>query len=106
MTSAERIAALVETVRYVVANDIQGDFVECGVSRGGSSMAVAMVFMELGDTSRELYLYDTFEGMSAPTEEDVDVFGRSAQPKFSDRKLADDSSEWCRSPIEHVTTNI
>lgn len=106
MTSAERIAALVETVRYVVANGIKGDFVECGVWRGGSSMAVAMVLKELGDTSRELYLYDTYEGMSAPTEEDTDVFGRSAQPKFEDRKLGDDSSEWCRSPIEEVTRNI
>ena len=106
MTSAERIAALVETVRYVVANGIEGDFVECGVWRGGSSMAVAMVFRELGDTSRELYLYDTYEGMSAPTEEDVDVFGRSAQPKFAERKLGEDSSEWCRSPIEDVTRNI
>lgn len=106
MTSSERIAALIETVRYVVANRIEGDFVECGVWRGGSSMAVAMMLKELGDTSRELYLYDTYEGMSAPSEADVDVYGKSADKKFEERRLGEDSSEWCRSPIEEVTGNL
>ena len=106
MTSAERVAALVEAVRYVVANDIPGDFVECGVWRGGSSMAAALAFRELGDESRELFLYDTYEGMSAPTEEDVDVGGQTAGAKFSQRQLTEDSSEWCRSPIDDVRRNL
>ncbi len=33
MTSPEELAALVEAVRDVHANDIPGDFVECGVGR-------------------------------------------------------------------------
>lgn len=106
MTSPERIAALVEAARYVVANDIPGDFVECGVWRGGSSMAAAMAFRELGDVSRELFLYDTYEGMSAPTDEDVDIAGRSAESKFSERQLTEDSSEWCRSPLDDVRNNL
>ncbi len=106
MTSPERIAALVEAVRYVVANDIPGDFVECGVWRGGSSMAAAMALKELGDISRELFLYDTYEGMSAPTDEDVDIAGRSAEMKFSQRQLTEDSSEWCRSPLDDVRRNL
>ena len=106
MTSPERVAALVEAVRYVVANDIPGDFVECGVWRGGSSMAAALALKELGDVSRELWLYDTYEGMSAPTGEDVDVGGQSAATKFSQRQLSEDSSEWCRSPIDDVRRNL
>lgn len=106
MTSPERVAALVEAVRYVVANDIPGDFVECGVWRGGSSMAAALALKELGDVSRELWLYDTYEGMSAPTDEDVDIGGQSADMKFSQRQLTDDSSEWCRSPIDDVRQNL
>lgn len=35
--------------------------------------------MRLGDTSRYLYLYDTFEGMPAPTDKDIDLFGGTAQ---------------------------
>lgn len=106
MTSPERIAALVEAVRYVVANKIAGDFVECGVWRGGSSMAAALALKELGDESRELWLYDTYEGMSAPTEEDVDIAGQTADKKFTQRQLTEDSSEWCRSPIDDVRQNL
>ncbi len=106
MTSPERVAALVEAVRYVHANDIPGDFVECGVWRGGSAMAAALVLGELGDESRELWLYDTYEGMSAPTAEDVDVSGRAADEKFAQRQLTEDSSEWCRSPLEDVHRNL
>ncbi len=106
MTSPERVAALIEAVRYVVANDIPGDFVECGVWRGGSSMAAALALRELGDETRSLWLYDTYEGMIAPTEEDVDIGGQSADKKFSERQLTDDSSEWCRSPVDDVRRNL
>ena len=106
MTSPERVAGLVEAVRYVVANDIPGDFVECGVWRGGSSMAAALALKELGDESRDLWLYDTYEGMSAPTQEDVDISGQTADTKFTQRQLTEDSSEWCRSPIDDVRQNL
>ena len=43
MTSPERVAALCQAVRHVEANNVQGAFVECGVYRGGSSMAAAMM---------------------------------------------------------------
>jgi hypothetical protein len=106
MTSPERIQSLVNAVRYVVASGIDGGFIECGVWRGGSSMAVALTLKELGDESRHLYLYDTYEGMSAPTDEDVSVDGRAADGTFSDRRLSEDSSDWCRSPIDEVKANL
>src|SRR5712692_5106283 len=71
MTSGERLAGLLHAVEYLVANQIKGDFVECGVWRGGSMMAAAYTLLRLGDTSRHLYLYDTFEGLPPPTEKDV-----------------------------------
>ncbi len=55
MTSPERVAALVEAVRYVTRHAIPGAFVECGVWRGGSMMAVAQTLLELGE-SRDLHL--------------------------------------------------
>ena len=42
MTSLERMYALYEAVRYVDAAGIEGDIVECGVWRGGSSMMAAL----------------------------------------------------------------
>lgn len=77
-TSIERMYALYQAVRYVVARGIPGSFVECGVWRGGSSMLAAQTFLQCGDRSRELYLYDTFDGMAAPTDKDVTVAGETA----------------------------
>lgn len=75
MTSIERQLAMIAATRHVAENRIPGDIVECGVYHGGSSMAAALA---LGDTSRDLWLYDTFSGMSEPTKEDVDLGGTHA----------------------------
>ncbi len=102
MTGPERLQAFIYAVRYVVENGIQGSIVECGVWRGGSMMAAALTLKELGDESRDLYLYDTYEGMSAPTEAD----GQNAIATFAQRKLSADTSDWCRSPREEVEQNL
>lgn len=67
MTSEERVLALRQSVRRVVVRNIPGAVVECGVWRGGSMLAAALT---LGDTTRDLYLFDTFTGMPEPTEHD------------------------------------
>ena len=77
-TSNERIYALIESVRYIVHNDIKGDLLECGVYQGGSMMTVALTLMAEGVTDRELYVHDTYEGMPAPDERDVDLNGKPA----------------------------
>jgi O-methyltransferase len=76
-TPPERIAALTTAVDYVVRKQVRGDFVECGVWRGGSMMAVAVTLKSLGVSDRDLWLYDTYEGMTPPTEADVDFAGVS-----------------------------
>ncbi len=72
MTSPQRLQALIDATEHVVANDIPGAFVECGVWKGGSMMAVADTLIRLGATDRELILFDTFTGMTEPTPEDAD----------------------------------
>jgi hypothetical protein len=71
MTSPEKLAALIEATRYVERAQIPGAVVECGVWRGGSMEAVALTLLALGQTDRELHLFDTFEGMPAPSEHDT-----------------------------------
>jgi O-methyltransferase len=71
MTTPPKLAALVEATRYVVRLGIPGAVVECGVWRGGSMQAVALTLHSLGDTDRELHLFDTFEGMPPPSPEDA-----------------------------------
>lgn len=106
MTSAERVNALVESVRYIVSEGISGDFVECGVWKGGSAMAMSLALQELGEQDRQIFLYDTFAGMSAPSPVDKSIGGSSAQDKFLELKTSDDSSDWCFSPLSEVKTNV
>lgn len=74
MTSLLRIQACIEATRYCVRRGVPGAFVECGVWRGGSVLAMILTFKELGVSDRDIWLYDTFEGMTAPTEHDVSPF--------------------------------
>ena len=71
ITGAERVAALVDAVRYCADRNIEGDFAECGVWRGGSIIAMIMALQHLNAPERDIWLYDTFEGMTAPTEADT-----------------------------------
>lgn len=106
MTSPERVLTLIDAVRYVHDNNIPGDMVECGVWRGGSSMAMAMTLKSLGSTDRHLYLYDTFEGMSEPTDADVSFRGLTAAEELKSNAEEDEFSEWCLGTIEEVTENL
>jgi len=78
MTTVEKVIGLVRAVQYVVKNEIAGDFVECGVWRGGSMMAVALALSAAGRTDRNLFLYDTFTGMSPPGGNDARYDGTTA----------------------------
>ena len=83
MTSIERAYALYEAVRYVCDSGIEGSFVECGVWRGGSCMLMAQTILRRGISPRPVYLYDTFSGMTEPTDEDVIAWnGRSVRERF------------------------
>jgi O-methyltransferase len=102
MTSPERVSALVEAVQFIVHNQIPGSIVECGVWRGGSMMAVALALKKAGDASRELHLFDTFEGMPKPSAADVDLNGRSAGGFFRKHQTGPDTSNFCRATMEEV----
>jgi hypothetical protein len=78
MTSPDKLYALILAVRHIAKYKIPGDIVECGVWRGGSMQATARTLLEAGDTSRHLYLFDTFEGMPPPSEDDRRYDGKSA----------------------------
>ena len=97
LTSPERIYALTQAVRYVVKHNIAGSFVECGVWRGGSVLAMAKTLLALGET-RDIYLFDTFEGMPKPGTVD----GSEANAKFEETKITDSSSQWTYAALEDV----
>ncbi|MBV8097385.1 MAG: class I SAM-dependent methyltransferase [Acetobacteraceae bacterium] len=74
-STPEQIFALKSAVEYVVNNDIPGDFVECGVWKGGGAMVVALTLLNLG-ARRRFHLFDTFKGLPAPSSSiDRDLYG-------------------------------
>jgi hypothetical protein len=104
MSSPERINALCEAVKYIALHQIPGDIVECGVWKGGSVMAAAAVLLRFNDINRNLYLFDTFEGMPDPTEKDITNEGVSAETLMQKSRKYDSSanSVWCYASLHEV----
>jgi len=106
MTSPERMYATYSSVKYIVENNIEGDIIECGVWRGGSIMIMAIELMNLGINDRDLFLYDTFEGMPEPSKSDIDSSGKAAIGRWSKNKKEGEINNWCYAPLEDVRRNI
>ena len=106
LTSIERRFALIQAVNYIIKNKIAGDIVECGVWKGGSIMLIAKTLLELKSYDKELYLFDTFEGMPKPTEFDVSYKDDLAIKGFEDRKIDNNSSDWSRIELDEVKKNV
>ncbi len=105
MTSVERMFASWTAAKYVIENQIPGSFAECGVWRGGSVLLLLNALIHFGDTSRDVYIYDTFEGMTKPTEEDrardmedTESYWRATQKGGV--------TDWCYGSIEEVRHNV
>lgn len=107
MTSKERLVSLSRAIDYIVKNNISGNIVECGVWKGGSMMLVAKKLLQLHDTGRELYLFDTFEGMSEPGNEDVSAIdNKNAQELLEKADKNNGDNIWCYSTIDEVKSNL
>lgn len=107
MTSAERLWSLISAVRYVVDEAIPGDFVECGVWRGGSVMAMARELGRLGVPDRRIWLYDTFSGMTTPTSKDIEAgTGVTASQMLAATTVGDGNNVWCVAGRADVEANL
>ena len=107
MTTPDRIYSLIQAVRYLERAGIEGGIVECGVWRGGSMMTVALTLMGERSAQRDLYLFDTYEGMSEPEDGvDVDVGGRPASDQLAASKRTESSWIWAYAPLEEVARNM
>jgi O-methyltransferase len=106
MTSVERMFALYKAVQYIARARIPGDLLECGVWRGGSMMLAAVTLLAAADTSRKLYLFDTFDGHPSPDPaHDIDIYGNTVADGATERR-SPESSDWARVSIEEVRANL
>jgi O-methyltransferase len=101
MTTPEAIHVLAGAVRHVVSNGLPGAIVECGVWKGGSMMTIAKTLLSLGKTDVDLFLFDTFEGMSDPTEKDIHWSGETAKAQLA-REEKEGSLTWALAPLDEV----
>ncbi len=106
MTTIERMYALYKSIEYIVHNKMPGDIVECGVWKGGSAMMIAHSLLKFGCTDKKIYLYDTYEGMSEPTEKDISFKGESADYLLRGTAPDKENSTWCLAGISEVKVNL
>jgi hypothetical protein len=104
MTSHSKVFALIVAVRYIVDQRVPGAMVECGVWRGGSMQAVARTLLGRGISDRELDLFDTFEGMPPPTEEDRRLRGPAARELMESRPRT--SNIWAIAGLDDVQAGM
>ncbi len=101
MISVERFLNNIMSVQHVEMHNIPGDIVEIGVYKGGSILSMMLAYEKLGGAGRNFHLYDTFEGMTPPTADDVDLNGEDSQ------KLMDENPFFkCVGLLPEVKANI
>jgi len=95
MTSPERIKCLIDATKYIVKNKIAGTFVECGVWRGGSAMAAMLMLIKLKANNTKFYLFDTFDGMSEPSNFDRDYSKNNGKDLLQYNTKDKNNKIWC-----------
>jgi O-methyltransferase len=68
MIGMQRLTSLQRCVETVLAEDVPGDLVECGVWRGGASILMRAVLNAYGDEKRSVWAADSFAGLPKPDE--------------------------------------
>lgn len=74
---------ITDMVNHISKNNIQGDILDIGVFKGYSSVLVMNALLNCKIRDRDVYLYDTFEGMPKPTEEDGGEIIKLYRPKWA-----------------------
>ena len=71
MMSYARLKGIYTGACDVLNRGIKGDFVECGTARGGCAALMGLTRAQRND-SRQIWIFDTFEGLPPPSEGDPD----------------------------------
>jgi hypothetical protein len=77
-----------DAVEYVVRGGVEGALVECGVWKGGSVLAMILTLQRLGVDDRDVYLFDTFSGMTEPSGHDTSRFDEPAAGTWASARSA------------------
>lgn len=106
MVSIERSFALHKAVKYIINSQIPGDFVECGVWKGGQAMIIAYTLLQVKDLSRKIWLYDTYTGMAKPTDVDVKIGDDKKAIEKWKKGSREDYNKWAYASLDEVKRNL
>jgi O-methyltransferase len=106
MCSTQNLYSTALSCKYVVDRNIEGDFVECGVYRGGNAIIAAHIFKAYG-IHKKVFLFDTFKGMTEPTKFDSKTGSQiNASHKYARTKKSSDFSKWAYASLSEVKENF
>lgn len=96
-------------VDYILDSNIEGAFVECGVQTGKIEKIWINGLKRRNIKSRDIYMYDTFTGLTEPSERDVGISnGMSSEDVFQEwnRHNINDVNTWCYCPLGKVMSDL
>jgi len=96
------LKSLYERARELDEQGIEGDFVECGVYRGGSAALLGYA-LRRSVMLRQLWLFDSFKGLPAPTSLDGPYGPAYEGALVGDARRVEHLLRKVRAPAEHVT---
>jgi hypothetical protein len=99
MTNGKNIMSTISSIQDLDNRAIEGDFVECGVWKGGHVIAALLS----AQVNREYWLFDTFNGMTEPGQHDV---RRGIHATQTAKYRKNGIENWCRAGVEEVQNNI
>ena len=107
MTSDLRKWALIQSFKYIIDNNIEGDFVECGVWKGGNLILIKKLMERYNITNRKIFGYDTYEGMSEASNFDIKKDNTKASIKYEKLKKNNSNQiNWNFASKEEVIENL
>ena len=105
MVGGRALLATCAACKYATLNDVAGDFVECGVWRGGNAIAAKMIFDAYG-SNKKVWLFDTFAGMTQPSESDFNIASRQPAINKFYATQRNTHNEWCYASLADVKNNF
>ena len=102
-----------DAINYVIDNNIEGAICECGVDAGYFE-SIWIDELIKRNTTRDIYLYDTFGGLTIPgdydyTRDDATLFKMDkdqTHKHWKDRIVDANINSWCYTPLETVKQSL
>lgn len=116
MIGMKRLDNIHDCLKDILENNVEGDCIETGVWRGGATILMRAILKAYGETTRKVWVADSFEGLPPPTpskypqdegfnlceQECLRVSLETVQSNFKKYDLLDDQVVFLKGFFEHT----